>query len=327
MTDLEELRKQTERGDRLDQLQDAGPETDAEDDVEAGRNGTVETPVEPTESAAAEPLDADVEASTEPTDATPIEVDDPEPAVETEVEAEVETKVETEVETETEVTSGEPTLADAIEPEVEDETVDSEPVEDEGATTDDEEPAAESESVAAKDEPDEQVEQLQVVEFKLGDDLCALDIHEVESLVEMTNVTRVPRTSDAIDGVIDLRGETTAIVDLKSFLGTTGEGGGEYIIVLDRPDDKQKVGITVDEVTEVVTYDRDLVDDSTALVDLNTRGMQHSVSRGVIRKLRDDDLDLVVWLDIDAVIEGIQEGDGVILDALGDEQVTDDGVA
>lgn len=313
MTDLEELRKQTERGDRLDQMQGDGPENEdeAENGVDTTTNGSVDSPAKTTASAPTESIGSEVDGS------SAIDADESEPAVDAEPELgddiekspldQAETAVQGEVESVAE--TGEATEA----------------VEAESASEPDSPP--EPDSASTEETPEESSNELQVVEFLLGNDVCALEIAEVESLVEMTNVTRVPRTSDAIDGVIDLRGETTAIIDLKSFLGTTGDDDGEYIIVLDRPDDKQKVGITVDEVSEVVTHDRSYVDDSTALADLNTRGMQHSVSQGVIRKMADDELELVVWLDIDAVIEGIQEGDGVVLDTLGEEQVAEDGAA
>ncbi|WP_135829041.1 chemotaxis protein CheW [Halorussus halobius] len=149
----------------------------------------------------------------------------------------------------------------------------------------------------------------QVVEFRLGEDYCAVDIDAVDSIVEIKKVTRIPRTPDAIDGVMDLRGETTAIIDPRSFLGVEGDApdaAEQNVLVLDRADDKQKLGIRVDEVREVSTYPVDQIDTDDDLSDLETRGVSEQVSRGIIRKQNGDGLDLVVWIDVDAIIEQLR---------------------
>lgn len=147
-------------------------------------------------------------------------------------------------------------------------------------------------------------EERQVVEFRLGDDVCAIAIDEVDSIVEITKVTRIPRTPDSIDGVMDLRGETTAIIEPKEFLGidSGGETDEQKVLVLDRADDKQKVGIRVDEVLEVATYVTGQIDPAEDLENLATSGIDDRVTRGLIRKPVGDDLELVSWLDVDAMI-------------------------
>jgi len=152
-------------------------------------------------------------------------------------------------------------------------------------------------------------DQTQVVEFLLGEDVCAIDIDQVDSIVEVKKVTRIPRTPDAVDGVMDLRGETTAIIDPRSFLGVESdavERDEQDVLVLDRPDDKQKVGIRVDEVREVSTYPEDRIDTDDDLSEFDTRSVEQEVSRGLIRKQNGDGLDLVVWIDIDAVIDQLK---------------------
>ncbi|USZ76588.1 chemotaxis protein CheW [Halorussus vallis] len=159
---------------------------------------------------------------------------------------------------------------------------------------------------AAETPVDATVETRQVVEFRLGEDYCAIDIGEVDSIVEIKKVTRIPRTPDSIDGVMDLRGETTAIINPRTFLGVDGEAPAseeQNVLVLDRPDDKQKIGIRVDEVLEVATYTEHQIDTDDDLSNLDTRGIEEQVSRGIIRKPDDDgELDLVVWVDVDVII-------------------------
>lgn len=150
-------------------------------------------------------------------------------------------------------------------------------------------------------------EERQVVEFRLGDDVCAIDIEAVDTIVEFTRITRIPRTPPSIDGVMDLRGETTAIIDPKEFLGNEGgRSDDQKILVLDRAGDKQKIGIRVDEVLEVVTYWDGQIDLAENLANLETRGLTERVTRGLIRKPAEEDVNLVIWLDVDAMIDEIR---------------------
>lgn len=148
-------------------------------------------------------------------------------------------------------------------------------------------------------------EEIQVVEFRLGEDVCAIDIEQVDSIVEVKKVTRIPRTQDAIEGVMDLRGETTAIIDPKVFLSVASGGRGDDVLVLDRPDDKQKIGIRVDEVLDVTTHPSDQIDRNDELENLDTRSIRDQVSRGIIRKSNDERLDLAIWIDVDKMIDSL----------------------
>ncbi|WP_227354054.1 chemotaxis protein CheW [Haladaptatus salinisoli] len=160
-------------------------------------------------------------------------------------------------------------------------------------------------SVQKQESAEEGGEETQVVEFRLGDDVCAIDIDQVDSIVEVRKVTRIPRTPDSIEGVMDLRGETTAIIDPKEFLSVASGDGGESVLVLDRPDDKQKIGIRVDEVLDVTAHTEAQVDSGDRLDNLDTRSIRDRVARGIIRKPGDDGLDLVIWVDVDMMIDSL----------------------
>jgi len=60
---------------------------------------------------------------------------------------------------------------------------------------------------------EEEEEREQFVHFSLGEERYALHVNAVRRLVDVGERTRVPRTSDAIDGITDLRGEITAVID------------------------------------------------------------------------------------------------------------------
>jgi purine-binding chemotaxis protein CheW len=157
-----------------------------------------------------------------------------------------------------------------------------------------------------------------VVEFQLGGELCAIDIGAVDSIVESKQVTRVPRAPDAVEGVMDLRGETTAIVDPREFLSIEGDHASDNILVLDRADDKQKIGLRVAEVTEVSGYGEYQVDRGDRLERIGTSAIDRELVQGIIRKgalppgedaEEEVDVKLVLWLDIDRLIDAVSADD------------------
>ena len=57
---------------------------------------------------------------------------------------------------------------------------------------------------------------IQVVEFLLGDEHFAVDLFEAREVVDYTRITHLPDTPPHIRDIIDVRGEITTIIDLKN---------------------------------------------------------------------------------------------------------------
>lgn len=95
-------------------------------------------------------------------------------------------------------------------------------------------------------------EEYQVVAFKLGKEEYAVDVLNVQEIERLLNITRVPRTQNYIEGVINLRGNIVPVVNLhkKFSLESHGEQDDKRIIVFQFDD--MQVGIIVDEVSEVL---------------------------------------------------------------------------
>lgn len=93
---------------------------------------------------------------------------------------------------------------------------------------------------------------IQVVAFKLGKEEYAVDILHVQEINRLLNITRVPRTERYIEGVVNLRGNIVPIINLhtKYSIQSAGEEEDKRIIVFHIDD--LKVGIIVDEVSEVI---------------------------------------------------------------------------
>jgi len=147
-------------------------------------------------------------------------------------------------------------------------------------------------------------ETIQMLEFYLNDNRYAIEIERISAIVEMKEITRFPRGPEAIDGVTDLRGEITAVLDPTVMLDVERNEltDDQYIVVLERDDDKQKLGIRVTDVLQAVTYRESQIDETGSVMD-SSGEHQHEFINGIVKKTTDDRTALVTWLDIDSIIE------------------------
>ena len=95
-------------------------------------------------------------------------------------------------------------------------------------------------------------EEIQVVAFRLGNEEYAVDILYVQEIIRLLNITRVPRSAQHIEGVVNLRGSIIPIANLHSrFDLQFSENQDDKRIIVFKFDEVQ-VGIIVDEVSEVL---------------------------------------------------------------------------
>ena len=93
--------------------------------------------------------------------------------------------------------------------------------------------------------------------FKLSEEEYGLDIMDVREILELMDITRVPRTKPFIRGVINLRGKVIPVIDLRKFFEMESREDTEQtviIVVKYTFDDRNiNVGFLVDEVLEVLS--------------------------------------------------------------------------
>jgi purine-binding chemotaxis protein CheW len=118
-------------------------------------------------------------------------------------------------------------------------------------------------------------EEIQVLEFALGDETYCIEIDNVAELVEMGDLTPIPNTPEYVEGVMDLRGRTTSIIDPKRLLDIDGDGARERIIVLDpeQTEDQNAIGWIADELYEVVRVPGEDISEPPESEDLGVEGI------------------------------------------------------
>jgi purine-binding chemotaxis protein CheW len=168
-----------------------------------------------------------------------------------------------------------------------------------------------SEPVAVAKSPSTQerkYDSIQVVEFVLGNEHFAIDLFDVKEVVEYTTITKLPNVPSYVKGIIDLRGEITMIIDLKHRLNIPEERAqsleSSRIIVLDDKVAKSKIGILVDDVTSVSTFEGNQVDHTSASVSKEETSIIGIIKRKV--KVKDKEInELIIWIDIKQLLGDI----------------------
>ncbi len=137
-------------------------------------------------------------------------------------------------------------------------------------------------------------EVLQLVTFRLGKEEFSLDILQVQEIIRHMELTRVPKTPDFVEGVINLRGKVIPVLDLRRRfgLGTDERTNDTRIIVVEV--DNKTVGLKVDAVSEVLRLPADRVEAPPEIV----TGVESEYIKGV-GKL---DGRLLILLDVEKVL-------------------------
>lgn len=133
-----------------------------------------------------------------------------------------------------------------------------------------------------------------VLEFALAGERYCLDIEYIEEIVKEETVTRVPNTPEFVDGVVDLRGQITTILNPKVAIGKDDQTPGDLIVVFDAEafDDQGAIGWIVDDVRQVSPVAEDQVNDPP---------MGEDYINGVID--REDDDEFVIWTKPDLALD------------------------
>ena len=105
------------------------------------------------------------------------------------------------------------------------------------------------------------VEEVQLVVFRLRDEEFGLPINQVTRIVRVPEITKVPEAPGFIEGVINLRGDVIAVIDLaRQFeLPAIAERPASSRIIVAEIGGKP-IGLLVDEVPELVRIAKDDID-------------------------------------------------------------------
>ncbi len=107
----------------------------------------------------------------------------------------------------------------------------------------------------------------QLCTFRVGGEDYAIDIMRVREIIPWQPVTPVPRAPPFVEGVIRLRGEVIPVLDVRRRLGLAVTPPTRKTKILIVKVAGRRLGLVVDEVTEVVRIPRADIRPAPALVD------------------------------------------------------------
>jgi len=141
----------------------------------------------------------------------------------------------------------------------------------------------------------EKLKEYQLVVFTLGKEEFGVDISQVREIVRLVQITYLPKAPVFIEGVVNLRGQVLAVIDLAKRIGIQANERGDNtrIIVVEVGDNT--VGMLVDSVSEVLRLSAEFVEEVPSIV--NSEVPEHYI-RGV-GKLQDR---LLVLLDLNKIL-------------------------
>lgn len=120
------------------------------------------------------------------------------------------------------------------------------------------------------------------VTFVLAEQMLAVDVAMVREILDPQPVTRLPNAPGDLLGMIDIRGENVALVDLPGRLGLHGsppEGAGRIIVLEFGSNPATPIGVIADRVLGVA----EIPDDEIGAAPSAMTSWDSSVLRGVAR--------------------------------------------
>jgi len=123
--------------------------------------------------------------------------------------------------------------------------------------------------------------EFKVVTFMIGAEKYAIEISNVESVVEMLPITKIPDMPHGVEGVINLRGEVIPVIDGRKRLSSALEADetrkAQIVIIMLN---NKKYGLIVDQVNEVLDVNEQEAVGSKEVINADTQCAEKIIKKG-----------------------------------------------
>ncbi len=151
----------------------------------------------------------------------------------------------------------------------------------------------------------ESLDTLQMVSFRLGQELFGIEITKVREIILLTEITRIPQAEPHVNGVINLRNMVIPVIDPQIMFGLAESDRTEDSRIMVLQSGKKTVGIIVDSVSEVLRAKRDQIAPPPPTVS----GLGREYLSGLVKL----DRELLILLDIEKLL--MDRGETVVATA------------
>ena len=147
------------------------------------------------------------------------------------------------------------------------------------------------------DEQDAEARALQLVAFSISEQIYGVEITTVREIRAWNGATPLPNTREFVRGVINLRGTIVPIYDLRARFGDSQTSPTKTHVVVVMSVGEKWVGILVDAVSDILTVQRDDVQNVP-----ENSGEDTELLSGVITH----DSRMVGLIDLHAIVAGLK---------------------
>lgn len=141
----------------------------------------------------------------------------------------------------------------------------------------------------------EKQKEYQLVIFSIGDEEFGVDISQVREIVRLIPITYLPKAPEFIEGVVNLRGQVVAVIDLAKRLVISAKQRGDNTRIIIVEIEGLTMGMIVDSVSEVLRLSSEQIEDVPSVI--QTEVQEHYIYG--VGKLKDR---LLVLLDLKKVL-------------------------
>jgi len=135
----------------------------------------------------------------------------------------------------------------------------------------------------------------QFVGFRLDDQEYAFRIEQIQEIVILDRVTRLPQVPDYVEGVSNLRGAIIPIINLRRLFGLGAKDSDDQTRTIVANIGSKTIGCTVDAVTQVIRINPEQIKPAPDIV--SSEGASYVAGFAQL------DARLVVLLEIDELLD------------------------
>lgn len=136
--------------------------------------------------------------------------------------------------------------------------------------------------------------EIKVLVFRINGEYYAVNIIEVERILQYQKLTKIPDSPRFVEGVVNYEDKILPVISLsKKFNLPSSEIGGESKIIVAKQNNG-KIGIIVDFVSEVKDVRLDNIEESPEIIS--------GISTRYIKGLIKNDGIIIIYLDISAIL-------------------------
>lgn len=144
----------------------------------------------------------------------------------------------------------------------------------------------------------EDIDLLELVGFKLGEEEFGIDIINVNEIIKMQKITSIPNAPSDILGIVNIRGKIIAVVDTRLKLGIYPKEFDNETRIIILEFNKKPIGFIVDEVTEVLRISKKTLNDVPDMVSTK-------MNTDYIKSIANIEDKIIILLDLQNLLSGI----------------------